>query len=57
MSGRERCAGFGVGGRGLSILTETKQNGTVHRSGSPLWGKKIISIGFLMNPIINRWLN
>ena len=40
MSGRERCAGFGVGVRGLSILTEAKQNGTVHRSGSPLWGKK-----------------
>ena len=35
-----RSAGFGVGVSGLSILTEAKQNGTVHRSGSPLWGKK-----------------
>ena len=32
--------GGGVRVRGLSILTEAKQNGTVHRSGSPLWGKK-----------------
>ena len=32
MSGRVRGAGFGVGVRGLSILTEAKQNGTVHRS-------------------------
>ena len=58
MSGRGRGVGFGVEVRGLSILTEAKQNGTVHRSGSPLWGKKkIILIDFLMNPIINRWLN
>ena len=57
MPGKGWGAGFEVGVRGLSILTEAKQNGTLHRSGSPLWGKKNILTGFLMNPIINRWLN
>ena len=53
--GGVRVSGWGCWG--ISILTDANQKGSVHHSGSPLWEKKTILIGFLMKSIINRWLN